>query len=48
MHHSADSITKLYHSREQDDAGFEGIPVYDSSWVKLVFIVVCRGGDLLV
>ena len=46
MHHLAHSMTKLYQGREQDNAGWEGIPVYDSSGEKAVFIVVCR--DLLV
>ena len=27
---------------------WEGVPVYDSSMETVVFIVVCRGGDLLV
>ena len=48
MHHLAHSMTKLCQSREQDNAGWEGIPVYDSSGENAAFIVVCRGGDLLV
>ena len=47
MHHLADSMTKLCHGREQDNADWGGIPVYDSSLEIAVFIV-CRGGDLLV
>ena len=31
MHHLAHSMTKLCQSREQDNAGWEGVPVYDSS-----------------
>ena len=48
MHHLAHSMPKLCQGREQDNAGWEGIPVYDSSGEKAVFIVVCRGGDLLI
>ena len=48
MHHLAHSMTKLCQGREQDNAGWVGIPVNDSSGEKAVFIVVCRGGDLLV
>ena len=48
MHHLAHSMTKLCQGGEQDHAGREGVPVYDSSGEKVVFIVVCRGGDLLV
>ena len=40
-------MTKLCHGREQDNAGWEGIPVSEASR-ETVFIVVCRGGDLLV
>ena len=48
MHHLAHSMTKLYpKGREQDNTGVAGVPVYDSSREKPVFIVVCRGGDLL-
>ena len=47
-HRAYDSMTKLCHGREQDNAGWEGIPVYDSSRVEAVFIEVCRGGGLLV
>ena len=38
MHHLAHSMTKLCQGREQDNAGWEGIPVYDSSGGKAVFI----------
>ena len=48
MHHPADSMTKMCHSREQDKAGYEGIPVYGSLRVNVVFIVIFRGGGLLV
>ena len=41
-------MTKLCHGREQDTAGWEGIPVYDSSREEAVFIVVYRNGGLLV
>ena len=47
-HHLVDSMTKLCHGKEQDCAGWEIVPVYDSSWEDIVFIVVYRGGDLLV
>ena len=47
MHHLAHSMTKLCQGREQDNAGWEGVPVYNSSGGKAVFVVVCRGGDLL-
>ena len=43
MHHLAHSTTKLCQGREQDNASWEGVPVYDSSGGKAVFIVVCRG-----
>ena len=48
MHHLAHRMTKLCEGREQDNVGWEGVPVYDSSGGggKLPFIVVCRGGDL--
>ena len=39
MHHLAHSMTKLCQGREQDNAGWEGIPVYDSSGEKAVLIV---------
>ena len=50
MHHLAHSMTTLCQGWEQDNAGWEGIPEYDSSGEKAVFIVhvVCRGGNLLV
>ena len=48
MHHLTHSMSKLCQGKEQDNAGWEGIPVYDSSGEKAVFIVVCRGGDLRV
>ena len=48
MHHLAPSMTKMRQGREQNNAGWEGVPVYDSSGEKAVFIVVCRGVDLLV
>ena len=48
MHHLAHRVTKLCQGREQSNAGLEGVPVYDCSWEKAVFIVVCRGWDLLV
>ena len=41
-------MTKLCQSREQYNEGWEGVPVYDCSGEKAVFIVVCRDGDLLV
>ena len=44
----AHSMTKLRQGREQDNTGWEGIPVYDSSGEEAVFTVVGRGGDLLV
>ena len=47
-HREYDSMTKLCHGREQDTAGWEGIPVYDSSREEAVFIVVYRNGGLLV
>ena len=47
MHHLTYSKTKLCQGREQDNAGLEGGPVYDSSGEQDVFIVVCRGRDLL-
>ena len=46
-HRAYDSMTKLYHGREQDTAGWEGIQVYDSSREEAVFIVVYRGGVCL-
>ena len=48
MHRLAYSMTKLCQGRERDNADWEGVPVNDSSGEKAVFIVVCRGGDLLV
>ena len=47
MHHLAHSMTKLCQGREQDNAVWKGVPVYDSSGEKAVFIVVCRGGICL-
>ena len=41
-------MTKLWHGREQDSAGWEGISIYDCSGEEAVFIIVGRGGDLLV
>ena len=46
MHHLVDNMTKLCHGKKQDGADWEGIPVYDS-FRENVFLVVCRGGDLL-
>ena len=46
MHHLAHSMNELWQKREQDNAGWEGVPLYDSSGEKAVFIVVCRSGDL--
>ena len=46
MHHLAHNMTKLFQCREQDNAGWEGVPVYDSSGGGAVFIAVYRGGDL--
>ena len=48
MHHLAHSMTKLCQGRKQDNAGWEGVPMHDSSGEKDEFIVVSRGGDLLV
>ena len=48
MHHLAHIMTKLCQGREQDNEGWEGVPVYVSSGGKAVFIVVCRDGNLLV
>ena len=48
MHDLAHSFTKLCQGREQNNAGWKGIPVYDSAGGKAAFIVVCRDGDLLV
>ena len=48
MHHLVHSMTKRCQGREQDDAGWNGILVYDSSGETAVFIIVFRGGDLLV
>ena len=46
-HRAYYSMTKLCHCREQDTAGWEGIPVYDGSREEAVFIVVCRGAVCL-
>ena len=46
MHHLANSMTKLCHGREQDSAGWEGVPMYDCSGEEAVFIIVGRGWDL--
>ena len=48
MHHLANSMTKLSHGREQDSAGWEGVPMYDYFGEEAVFIIVGRGGDLFV
>ena len=40
MHHLAHSMTKLGQGRERDNAGWEGVPVYDSSGGESCFIVV--------
>ena len=41
-------MTKLCHGRKQDSAGWEGSPVYDCSREEAVFIIVGRGGGLLI
>ena len=41
-------MTKLCHGREQDSAGWEGIPKYDCWREGAVFIIVGRGGDLFI
>ena len=41
MHHLANSMTS--HGREQDSAGWEGVPMYDWSGEEAVFIIVGRG-----
>ena len=38
MHHLADSMTKLCHGREQDNAGWADIPLYDSSREKELYL----------
>ena len=48
MHHLAHSTTKLCHSREQDSAGWEGIPMYNCSGDEIVYIIVYRGGVLFI
>ena len=48
MHHLANSMTKLCHCREQDSAGWEGVPMYDCLGEEAVFIIVGRGWDLFV
>ena len=48
MHHLAHSMTKLCQGRGLNNAGLEGVPVYECSVKKAIFIVVCRGWDLLV
>ena len=48
MHHLAHSTTKLCHSREQDSAGWEGIPMYTCLEEEAVFIIVGRGGDMFI
>ena len=44
----ANSMNKLCHGREQDSAGWEGVPTYDSLVEEAVFIIVGRVGDLFV
>ena len=39
---------KVFHGREQDSAGWEGVPMYDRSGEEVVFIIVGRGWDLFV
>ena len=43
MHHLANIMTKLCQSREQDSAGWEGVPMYDGLGEGAVFIIVGRG-----
>ena len=43
-----DLVTKLYHGRKQDSAGWEGIPVYDCSKKEAVFIIFGKGLDQLI
>ena len=48
MHHLANSMTKLCHAREQDSAGWEGVPMYYCLGEEAVFILDGRGVDLFV
>ena len=48
MHQLANSMTKLYHGREQDSAGWKGVQMYDCLGEEAVFIIVGRGGELFV
>ena len=41
-------MTKLCLGREQDSAGWEGVPMNDCSGEEAVFIIVGIGGDLFV
>ena len=41
-------VTNLYNGRKQDSAGLEGIPVHDCSREEALFIIVDRGGDMLI
>ena len=40
--------SELDHVRKQDSGGWEGIPVYDCSREKAVFIIVGRCGSLFI
>ena len=45
MHHLANHMTKICHGREQDSAGWNGVPMGRSC---INFIIVVRGGNLFV
>ena len=48
MHHLADSLTKLCHSRKHNNSGGESIPMHYNSGGKAELIVVGRGRYLSV
>ena len=48
MHHLASIMTKLCHGREQDSAGWVGVPMYDCSGEEAVVIIIGRGWDLFI
>ena len=41
-------MTIMCHGREQDSAGWEGVPIHDCFGEEAAFIIAGRGEDLLV
>ena len=48
MQHLANSMANLCNGGEQDNAGWEGVPIYGCSEEEAVSIIAGRGGDLFI